>query len=217
MKIATYNIAGHRIQKLERIAEVIERSAADVVMLQEVAASDNGKQLKELAGHAGYQYSCLSDIRTIASSKGKTYFGALGIISKKELSGIHTIWLDEIPGDKHRRMILQASFGDLTILNTHLSYPEEWNVKQLSNLRERIGQIQGTYILGGDFNCNKATVEEVLGADLEQSGDLISTPTYKDRIIDHLISNNLDIMDAEVIVSSASDHNLVSVKVAGLL
>jgi endonuclease/exonuclease/phosphatase family metal-dependent hydrolase len=158
MRILTYNIAGNRgrdrLDYLKRVAELITRSEADVVGLQEVV--DHGgmeqpeKILARLTGlHAYFQ----------AAHVGRRHILGNAILSRHPILECRSY---ELPGRfPERRMLseVETCVGDLrvTVFNTHLVHLARAGALirrvQASEVARHLQRCSFPHVLVGDLNA----------------------------------------------------------------
>ena len=151
IRIMTYNVHNgigmDNITDYQRIAEVINRVAPDLVAVQELdsaAQRSNGVYvLKEIAEHAlmHYTYGAAIDFQ------GGKY--GIGILSKEKPLNYHTV---PLPGREEARLLLIAEFEDYVFCCTHFSLTEEDRNSSASIIQEAVKDIRKPLFLAGDMN-----------------------------------------------------------------
>jgi endonuclease/exonuclease/phosphatase family metal-dependent hydrolase len=82
--------------------------------------------------------------------------------------------------------VVETPHGELTVVNTHLSFVPGWNRRQLRRLRRDLTAFPGPLVLMGDLNMTPPTPTSVTGWQ-----SLASRPTFPrdepDRQLDHVL------------------------------
>ncbi len=159
LRVLSYNIHhGEGVDgrlDLKRIADLIERSGADLVALQELdreAQRTGGvDQLEVLAGLTGMQASFAS----FMDFQGGQY--GLGILSRHS---IQRSWTIELPPGQHEPRSAAAievelpGRGLLTFVCLHLDWlqDDEVRLSQASSLLDALAEVDGPVVVAGDFN-----------------------------------------------------------------
>jgi len=110
--------------------------------------------------------------------------------------------------------VVETPLGDLTVVNTHLSFVPGWNRVQLRRLRRDLAAFPGPLVLMGDLNMTPPTPSSVTGWRPLASGSTFPVDA-PDRQLDHvLLRGSL----APVTATSApalplSDHRALTVDV----
>src|SRR5687768_7250738 len=166
IRVMVYNIHAGKdaagADNLERVADLIRRSQADVVLLQEV---DRGTQRS-----AGVDQPVVLAQRTglhVAFGKSLAYQGGdygIAILSRWPIIAQTTIPLKVDPPQERAggsyeprvalRAILKSPAGEVTIVNTHLdaSREDRWRRQEIANILAIADSTRGVLLLGGDFN-----------------------------------------------------------------
>ncbi len=111
LKIATFNINSVRIRQQD-LLDWMDKDDIDIVALQETKVQDKDFPLEGFS-QAGYH----------AIYKGEKGRNGVAIISRQQPQNSKT-GLDNIGADEEARLI-QASFGDLTLINTYVPQGRE--------------------------------------------------------------------------------------------
>lgn len=221
-RIMTYNV--HNAKGMDdkfstiRIADVIRRSGANVVAVQEVdsmTVRSNGKYvLGEIADHLG-MYSSFAPALNYDGGK----YG-IGILSKER--PISLSWVS-LPGAEEKRVLLIAEFSDFVFCSTHLSLTESDRIKSIDILKENVKGIRKPIFLAGDFNDSPGSeFMNRLRNDFEllSNGDTFTWPADNPgKTIDYIMvlkdfSNVVVRTDGGVLNEPlASDHRPVWVEV----
>jgi endonuclease/exonuclease/phosphatase family metal-dependent hydrolase len=236
-KVLVYNVhagkdaAGR--DNLQRVADVVHESDADVVLLQEVdkgtRRSGGIDQPSEYARRTGYH---------AAFGRSLDYDGGeygIAVLSRWPIRRDSAIHLPVDPpqersGGSHEPRIAMATtiaapFGDLAIFNTHIdaSGDDRWRLQEIRTI-EQLAQsaVRGgatRVLFGGDFNSTpESAVQTQLRAsgfrDSWQtcgSGDGFSYPadTTRKRIDYLFVITGIECTTARVLNTQASDHRPV--------
>jgi endonuclease/exonuclease/phosphatase family metal-dependent hydrolase len=82
--------------------------------------------------------------------------------------------------------VVETPRGDLTVVNTHLSFVPGWNRVQLRRLRRDLGTFPGPLVLMGDLNMTPPTPARVTGW-RPLAGGLTFPVDAPDRQLDHVL------------------------------
>ena len=226
--LASFNICSAHFREgkytednLFRLGAVIQKSAADVVCLQEVDRGalrsdrvDMTARLSELTGLAHHYFIKIRDFQ------GGEYGTA--IISRFPIQQCETIHYPvqiATQGTSCGYVVLDVLGTPVTVFNTHLSIEnEESNTETLTCLeavlRAHHAQGKGAFICCGDFNTSPQKVSAYIPwVALAHNG----LTTYADRSIDHMLYvppiavSNTRTMDTQF--DGTTDHNMVLAEV----
>lgn len=166
LDVMTFNI--HHAQgtddvlDVRRVADVVRRSGADVVGLQEVdnhysARSDWADQAEELAKSLGYQVVFGANIDKEPPTPGghRIQYGT-AILSRYPITASDNTWLFKSPGQEQRGLLhatINVHGKDVHVYNTHLAASSQTD--RLEQTPQIIGLMGKTKpaILVGDFNA----------------------------------------------------------------
>lgn len=208
---------------LQRIADVIRNSGAEVIGLQEVdryygARSDFKDQAKELAELLDYHYAYGANL-DLAPAPGQTENRQYGtaILSKYPILEANNVFLSSF--GKEQRGVLHAVVNvkgaPVNVYNTHLGLDTASRTAQVQEIIELASIHEGPSILVGDLNARPYYEEFQL---LLQSGLFVNTfegmedaytypvinPAYT---IDYILTSpGAEHTNQRVIHSEASDH-----------
>ncbi|UVI33844.1 endonuclease/exonuclease/phosphatase family protein [Paenibacillus spongiae] len=246
IKVMSYNIhhgeGEDAVLDLERIAQVIEQSGADITGLQEVDNhfSERSKfvdQAKWLADRLGmeYAYAANLDYDPLQEGQHRRQYGT-AVLSKYPILSAKNHLLTNIPypvQPSEQRGLLETLINvkgnHIRFFNTHLDHRRaEQRDSQIREILEIAKQREGTSIFAGDFNAEPGSAEILkltaqykdVFAELGQDQDYTIPVINPDRRIDYFFtSDDVKISAAEVIDTIASDHlpitaNLVLTKEA---
>lgn len=229
VSVLTYNIhhgvGVDGVLDLERIAQVIEDSSADVIGLQEVdnhwsSRSDKVDQAAWLAQrlHLHYAFAANLDLDPANPGEPRRQYGT-AILSKYKLSDVRNTLLPLYPGQEQRGLLeatIKARGARLTIADTHLtSSNDAERQEQADRVVELLGHRHNPVTLVGDLNAEPAdpeivTLTDVFGDSWVEAG---SGPGYTyeaalptKRIDFVLHSRGVHARHIEVLSTLASDH-----------
>ena len=195
LKFMSYNIRNGRgidnVQDLGRVAEVINRTAPDIVALQEVD-SVTGRMT---GMHARFCRAIDYD--------GGAY--GIGLLSRSEPLAMRRI---PLPGREEARVLLVAEFPDYVVCVTHLSLTREDQLASLPIIRTVTDTCRKPVLLAGDFNMKVArTVLDGLGGEFRPLSDTtqMTFPSDKPSIrIDYILGRGLPV--SAVVTEPTVDH-----------
>lgn len=229
LEVLTYNIhhgAGvDGVLDLERIAQVIESSGADVIGLQEVdrnwsSRSDWVDQPAWLAARLGmhYAYAANLDLDPVNPGEPRRQYGT-AVLSRHKITDFHNTLLPNYPGQEQRGLLeatVKVRGTKVTIANTHLTHNNNAERQEQSNrVVELIGHSRRPVVLIGDLNATAdapeiKTLTAVLADSWTEVGDgpgytyEAALPTKR---IDFVLHNGgIRVRSAQVLSTLASDH-----------
>ena len=241
IRVMVYNIHAGKdaagADNLERVADLIRRTVADVVLLQEVdrgtrrsAGVDQPVVLAQLTGlHVAFG--------KILAYQGGDY--GIAILSRWPIIAETTVPLKVDPPQERAggsyeprvalRAILKTPAGEVTIVNTHLdaSREDRWRRQEIANVLAIADSTRGVLILGGDFNSTPESdvQQSVRSRGLRDAwptcargggdgGGLTYPADSSVKRIDYLFfRERTGCTRAEVIATQASDHRPLVVDV----
>ncbi len=234
MRILTYNIHDgvglDRSFRLDRIADLIRATGADLVGLQEVPRYirrakdvDTIRGLAEttgLYGVYGPSYT-LRDAGPTESARGLDWpqFGN-GLLSRYPVrwSEVHPLPYFEFPGSYlERRSMLEASIaapeGNFTIYVTHFGLDPSERLQQALALSRRVGDAVGPVVVVGDLNAEPDSapiqwLNRQLGQLKADVGALFTFPAdLPDRQLDYIYVRGFEqTAPLDLVTTDASDH-----------
>jgi endonuclease/exonuclease/phosphatase family metal-dependent hydrolase len=174
IRVMVYNIHAGKdaggVDNLDRVAEVVRRTSADIVLLQEVdrgtQRSGGVDQLAVLMARTGFHG---------AFGKSLAYQGGdygIAVLSRWPIASTTTIPLVIDPpqaraGGSYEprvalRAVIRATRGDITIMNTHLdaSRDDRWRRQEVAHVLAVADSVDGVLLLGGDFNSTPESAEQ---------------------------------------------------------
>jgi endonuclease/exonuclease/phosphatase family metal-dependent hydrolase len=145
-------------ERLEAFAWLVEEESADIILLQEVARTQQVKSDEWLANRLGmsYIYSRVNGSQEIGFEEG------LAVFSHYPLNGTHVRQLSS-PLPFVRRMALGVDIstpsGNMLAVSVHLGLARNTNALQQDQLRGWIANMQTELpvIIGGDFNAHETS------------------------------------------------------------
>ncbi|KKO52575.1 endonuclease [Paenibacillus sp. DMB20] len=208
---------------LERIAEVIRDSGAEIVGLQEVdrffgIRSAFKDQAKELAGLLGYHYAYGANL-DFDPAEGQTERPQYGtaIVSKHPIIRSENVLLSSF--GKEQRGILHAVVNvrgiHVNVYNTHLGLDVPGRMAQAQEIIDLVSVAEGPALLLGDFNAEPGSgeLQLLLNSGLFVNGfqgmdDAYTFPVRNpSTIIDYILTSpSLRHDNQRVIRTEASDH-----------
>lgn len=237
LKVLVYNVHAGKdakgVDNLQRVADVVKSSGADVVLLQEVdkgtKRSGNVDQPAEYARRTGFH---------VAFGRSLDYDGGqygIAVLSRWPMQRDTAIHLPVEPpqersGGSHEprvamRVAIASPFGNLSFLNTHIdaSAEDRWRRQEIKTIialiRGMLSAGGSRVMAGGDFNSTPESVvqQELRASGLDDawlrcgSGEGLSYPadTAKKRIDYLFLTPGVECTHAEVLVTEASDHRPV--------
>jgi endonuclease/exonuclease/phosphatase family metal-dependent hydrolase len=229
LKVLTYNIhhgAGiDGVLDLERIAQVVEKSGAEVVGLQEVDNhwSERSNWVNQPAWFAQrlkmhYAYAANLDLPPLNPGEPRRQYGT-AVLSKYPIKGFENTLLPKYPTGEQRGLAV-ASINvrgvNLRFANTHLT--SNSNAERLEQSKKVVELLAGSKtptILVGDLNARPTAPEITTLTAVWQDtwtevgvgpGDTIEADNPTARIDYLLHSATVKPSSAEVITTNGSDH-----------
>lgn len=234
--VLVYNIRAGKdmagVENLPRVAELVRRTGADVVLLQEVdrmtQRSGPADQPAILARLTGFD---VTFGRTI-SFQGGDYGIALLSRWPIQLDTIIPLAVTGSAADREQRGVLRAVIdapgGAIALLNTHLdaSGEDAWRLQEIAGVL-RVADLERQsglpLLIGGDFNARPESPihESLRGAGFRDAwaqcgtGESLTFPANApDRRIDYLyLGGGVRCTEARVLPDEVSDHRALLVRV----
>ncbi len=228
LRVMVYNIHAGKdaagVDNLDRVAELITSSKADLVLLQEVdrktTRSSGVDQVEMLTRATGLHG---------AFGKSLDYQGGeygIAILSRWPVTSQETMSLPVDPpqlragGSLEPRVALIAETNGLRVVNTHLdaSREETYRLQEVAPLLHTIASLKGPLIAGGDFNSTPdSAVQQRVRMVLRDAwsgcgkGSELTFPADNPvKRIDYLfLSGRMRCTAASVLDTQASDHRPV--------
>ena len=219
LKLMSYNIRNangmDNVHNVQRIANVINNEAPDVVAVQELdSMTIRSNQTYVLAEVAERTQMHASYAPAIDFQGGK--YG-IGILSKAKPLDIKTY---PLPGREEERMLMVAEFQDYFFACTHLSLTEEDRLASLEIIKNSASICNKPFFLAGDLND---TPDSKFIQTLQKDFQVLTNtkhPTYPapkpEETIDYIAAwkgktDNFANLSAQVVEEpSASDHRPIS-------
>ena len=229
LKVLTYNIhhgAGtDGVLDLERIAQVIEKSGADVVGLQEVdkhwsARSNWVDQSAWFAQrvHMHVAYAANLDLAPVNPGEPRRQYGT-AVLSRYPIKDFHNTFLPMYPGQEQRGLAeatIKVRGKTLRFANTHLTHNNNAErLDQAKKVVELLSTSQQPTLLVGDLNARSDAPEiTTLTAEWQDTwpevgvgpGYTIEADNPTARIDYILHTPTIRPTSATVITTNASDH-----------
>jgi len=210
--VATYNIhhgAGRDdAVDLDRIAEVVCSTGAEIVGLQELddglERSGRADQARHLAERLGREIAFFPTLERHGGRYG------IGIVT----AGVVEAHFERLPrrGTEEPRGAIVARSGALWIVVTHLSRDRFSRTSQTRALASLVAELDGPVLVMGDFNQGLGSLGPLLEAGLASDGLFHRTMggggwRRKGRHIDHiLVGGGAALRRSWTVESDASDH-----------
>lgn len=206
VKIITANLGGSQnIIDLKSLISAIKSFNPDIVLLQEVTASDEKNTLNELNGVLKYPHSLFSFQFDSSKDYGKGVLQdkkliyGLGILSKLKFKS-ESVNLPIIKGqDRWPRIAIKYSFDKFSLCNVHMS-------KLLESRALAVPKLPKADIYAGDFNMQPDELKKSFK--FKNSFDFkkyLSFPS-KQLTLDYVLLVKGSFIKLEVI-GGVSDHN----------
>lgn len=214
--LVTYNIRGTKgmddQRSVQRVANVISRSGAEIVCLQEVdqwlSRSDKVDQPAELARLLGMRVAFQRNLKM-----GAGWFGN-AVLTSMELAGSRS---HSLTSEGEQRGALEARIvtptGPITVFCTHWGLSRQERIVQARELAALVNATAGPRLVCGDFN---EEADDAAVAELIQLAHLIDAapggePTFdsnrpSERIDMILHDQSITIHSVTVPNTQASDH-----------
>lgn len=245
VSVLVYNIHAGKdapgVDNLERVAELVRSTNADLVLLQEVdrgtKRSGNVDQPAALAARSGLHVAFGSALDYDGGTYGVAILSRWPIVSDT-LFHLPVDPPQERAGGSHEprgalRVIIASPYGRLAVLNTHLdaSGVDRWRRQEADSLVSLVAQTrrnESLVIAGGDFNSTPESAVQVA----VRSGGLRDSWTecaggqgftypfdVPVKRIDYLfLAGDIKCTSASVINTGVSDHRplLVRISISGV-
>ncbi len=144
--------------RLEAFASMVETEEADLVLLQEVARTNEFRVDEWLAQRLGMAYVYA---RNNGHEEATGFEEGLAILSRYPLTEPEMVKLEPDPWPMVRRQALGASaktpWGDVWAVSAHLGHGKKENANQINHLKGWVGEQAGRRpaLIGGDFNVDE--------------------------------------------------------------
>ena len=223
LQVMTYNIRhGEGMDEVidyDRQAEVIRKSGAEVVAVQEVDSATARVEGDDLLGELASRLKMYPYFSAAIDYRGGKY--GVGLLSKQPAQRITRI---PLPGREEPRTLLVAEFADYVFCSTHLSLTPEDSEASVAILREVARQFKGKkpVLVAGDMNNEPGspfTTELLRDFDVLNDMTIPTFPSDQPReMIDYVAVGKdagvrVKVKKREVVADSmASDHRPVYLK-----
>lgn len=207
LKFMTYNIRNGRgideVQDLGRIAQVICRTAPDIVALQEVDSVTRRMEGRFIPEELGRMTGMHATFCRAIDFGGGAY--GIGLLSHHAPLAVRRV---QLPGREEARVLLVADFRNYTVCVTHLSLTAEDRLASLPLIRQATDTCRKPVLLAGDFNTDDATaVLAGLGGRFRPLSDTtrMTFPSHAPSVrIDYILGRGLPASAA--VTQSVVDH-----------
>lgn len=220
VKLMSYNIRNAKgmdnVRNIQRIANVINNEAPDVVAVQELDSMTTRSNQTYVLAEVAERTQMIAHYAPAISFQGGKY--GIGILSKEKPLRIETF---PLPGREEARMLMVAEFYDYFFACTHLSLTEEDRMASLEIIRNSVCTSHKPFFLAGDLNDKP---ESAFIKALQQDFQILTNtkkPTYPSpepkETIDYIAAwkRNTDgfaALSAQVVEEPlASDHRPITV------
>ena len=151
LKLMSYNIRNAKgidnVRNIQRIANVINNEAPDVVAVQELDSMTTRSNQTYVLAEVAERTQMIANYAPAISFQGGKY--GIGILSKEKPLGIQTF---PLPGREEKRMLMVAEFKDYVFACTHLSLTEEDRLASLEIIKNSVRTSDKPFFLAGDLN-----------------------------------------------------------------
>ena len=220
LKLMSYNIRNTKgmdnVRNVQRIANVINNEAPDVVAVQELDSMTTRSNQTDVLAEVAERTQMHANYAPAISFQGGKY--GIGILSKEQPLSIRTF---PLPGREEERMLMIAEFKDYLFACTHLSLTEEDRLASLDIIKNRASTSNKPFFLAGDLND---TPDSKFIKSLQQNFQILTNtkkPTYPapepKETIDYIAAwkentDNFANLSTQVVEEPlASDHRPITV------
>ena len=151
LKLMSYNIRNAKgmdnVRNIQRIANVINNEAPDVVAVQELDSMTTRSNQTYVLAKVAERTQMIANYAPAISFQGGKY--GIGILSKEKPLDIQTF---PLPGREEKRMLMVAEFKDYFFACTHLSLTEEDRLASLEIIKNSVRTNNKPFFLAGDLN-----------------------------------------------------------------
>ena len=177
LKLMSYNIRNAKgmdnVCNIQRIANVINNEAPDVVAVQELDSMTTRSNQTYVLAEVAERTQMHASYAPAISFQGGKY--GIGILSKEQPIAIRTF---PLPGREEKRMLMVAEFKDYYFACTHLSLTQEDRLASLEIIKNSISTSNKPFFLAGDLNDKpESTFIQELQKDFQILTN-INKPTY---------------------------------------
>ena len=220
LKLMSYNIRNTKgmdnVCNVQRIANVINNEAPDVVAVQELDSMTTRSNQTYVLAEVAERTQMHANYAPAISFQGGKY--GIGILSKEQPLSIRTF---PLPGREEERMLMIAEFKDYLFACTHLSLTEEDRLASLDIIKNSASTSNKPFFLAGDLND---TPDSKFIKSLQQDFQILTNtkkPTYPapepKETIDYIAAwkentDNFANLSTQVVEEPlASDHRPITV------
>lgn len=220
LKLMSYNIRNAKgmdnVRNIQRIANVINNEAPDVVAVQELDSMTTRSNQTYVLAEVAERTQMHANYAPAISFQGGKY--GIGILSKEQPLSIRTF---PLPGREEERMLMIAEFKDYLFACTHLSLTEEDRLASLDIIKNSASTSNKPFFLAGDLND---TPDSKFIKSLQQDFQILTNtkkPTYPapepKETIDYIAAwkentDNFANLSTQVVEEPlASDHRPITV------
>ena len=220
LKLMSYNIRNTKgmdnVRNVQRIANVINNEAPDVVAVQELDSMTTRSNQTDVLAEVAERTQMHANYAPAISFQGGKY--GIGILSKEQPIAIRTF---PLPGREEERMLMVAEFKDYFFACTHLSLTEEDRLASLDIIKNSASTSNKPFFLAGDLND---TPDSKFIKSLQQDFQILTNtkkPTYPapepKETIDYIAAwkentDNFANLSTQVVEEPlASDHRPITV------
>ena len=151
LKLMSYNIRNAKgmdnVRNIQRIANVINNEAPDVVAVQELDSMTTRSNQTYVLAKVAERTQMIANYAPAISFQGGKY--GIGILSKEKPLDIQTF---PLPGREEKRMLMVAEFKAYFFACTHLSLTEEDRLASLEIIKNSVRTNNKPFFLAGDLN-----------------------------------------------------------------
>lgn len=152
VRLMTYNIKNglgmDNVRNVQRIANVINNAAPDVVAVQEVDSVTNRSGRTYVLGEIAERTQMHAYFAPAINYDGGKY--GIGMLSRQKPLRVEC---GHLPGREEERAFLLVEFDDYIYCCTHLSLTEEDRIASLPLIRKFAEGVDKPFFLAGDFNA----------------------------------------------------------------
>jgi endonuclease/exonuclease/phosphatase family metal-dependent hydrolase len=207
VRVATFNIRRglgiDGVIDLDRTAEAIRATGAEVVALQEVDRNLPRSGRVDQPSELGYLAELPVEFRaTLRRARGEYGIALLGA----RLEAIEWVRLPRLGREEPRGLLVALREG-LWICSTHLSTSPEARALQLRTIAEVVSGLEGPAVLTGDLNAGGRELGSLGRAGLVPGPPLRTFRGLAARQIDHILTAPAVTLErAWTVPTNASDH-----------
>ncbi len=151
LRVVTYNVRNGMGMDgrtdLDRVAEAIVRSGADVVAVQEIDSVTHRSGGRYVLGELASRVLMHASFAPAIAYDGGKY--GIGLLSKRRPAGVKRI---PLPGREEERVLMVADFGDYRVANAHLSLTEADALASVETIAREAASDPRPFIVTGDWN-----------------------------------------------------------------